>query len=277
MRSHVFCRFLNRNDAYSGTPTTPASMSAEVTAFVDDIFASGGSIRALYTAPYTFANADLAPIYGIDVAGEALVRVDLDPTQRSGLLTLSGPLAVGSDATVHNPIRRGVFLDEAVLCVHLPPPPDDVTPLPPPDGTRTTRELVDAHTGEGTCGEGCHSTLINPPGFAFEHYDAIGAYRTEDNGQPVDATGSWTFPTGPATFDDAIDFAAQIADSDQAHRCYVSHWLSYLHGRPVADTDDGLLDRLAAEARSNDRPITELMVDLILSDSFRYRAPEEAP
>ena len=85
-----------------------------------------------------------------------------------------------------------MFINDAILCKSLPPPPDVVIPsiLPSARPFHDQSERVEAHTGAGTCGEGCHSALINPPGFAFEQYDELGRYRTEDGGLPVNAADS---------------------------------------------------------------------------------------
>ena len=145
-----------------------------------------------------------------------------------------------------------------VWCVDLPSPPDAVPPLPPPDGIRTTRDLVDAHTGPGTCGEGCHSTMINPPGFALENYDALGRYRTEENGVAVDATGSYRLSAGEQAWTDGIGFAAMVGDAFETHRCYNQHLLEYLHGG-ASSGDDGLLDTLLPVSRRRP-PIDDLIL-----------------
>ncbi|MEQ1501001.1 MAG: DUF1592 domain-containing protein [Myxococcota bacterium] len=258
------------------TATTPASMKAEAQAFVENVVFDGqGSIHELFTSPNTFVNADLAPIYGLPGQyGDDLQPAALDPAERAGLLTLSGFLALEADPYISSPIRRGVFINLHVWCVDLPPPPNNVPPLPPTDGVTTTRELVTAHTGEGTCGEGCHSTLINPPGFAFENYDALGRYRTEEYNQPIDATGTYRLSTGEADWTDAISFSELVGDSVETHRCYSQHLLEYLHGRHVADEDDALLDSFAEQSLTEDRPIRELILDTVLADSFRMRSPE---
>ena len=146
----------------------------------------------------------LAAIYGTDESPGWIQR-DLDPTQRAGLLTLSGFLTQKAENMQSDPIHRGVFINEALLCTSLPPPPDNVSGLPEMLPGMTNRERVEAHTGVGTCGEGCHSLLINPPGFAFENYEGLGRYRTEDNGQPVDSSGALYIDGMEQTFDNGID------------------------------------------------------------------------
>jgi hypothetical protein len=253
-------------------PSTPASMQAEAYAFVEDVVFSDGSVHELFTRPSSFVNEDLAPIYGISgVTGSELVPRDLDPAQRAGLLTLSGFLALEADSYVHSPIRRGVFMNLAVLCTDLPPPPDNVPPVPPATGVQTTRERVDAHTGPGTCGSSCHATLINPLGFGFEHYDALGRWQDEELGLPVDSQSEFSFTDGERSFADAVELSALIGSSFDAHRCYTKHLVEYLEGRPAASEDDAVLNTLARRSVDEDRPILALVTDLILTDGFRFR------
>jgi hypothetical protein len=256
-------------------PTTAASMKAEAVAFVDDVVFGGGSVRDLFTQPRTFVNADLAPIYGLSGSfGDELVPVDLPPTERAGLLTLSGFLAMEADPYISSPIRRGVFVNLHLWCVELPPPPNNVTPLPPPDGVETTRELVEGHTGMGTCGEGCHGSYINPPGYALESFDALGRYRTEEYGRPVDTSASYPFDDGVQSWDDTIGFSAVVAGATETHRCYAQHLLEYLEGRHVAPEDDARLDWMAARSRDQNSVIRDVILELVLADSFRTRSPE---
>jgi len=257
-------------------PAMNAWMMTEAELFTRHMVTDGHGVHTMYTAPYTWLNDGLAPVYGVPgPGGDAFQRVDLDPAERAGLLTLSGFLAVHADPHQPGSIHRGVFVDLELLCIAMPPPPDDITPLPPVDPNTTNRMRVDTHTGEGTCGEVCHGSLINPVGFAFEGYDAMGMYRTEDNGFPVDASGTFRFDEGDQSWADAIDFASIVADSDQAHRCYVQSWLEYLHGRANHEVDDGLVRFLGQRSRLEDRPIQQLIIDVVTSDGFRHRTDEE--
>ena len=166
----------------------------EIERFINwHIYTENGSVKELYTADYTIANDRLAALYGVDGATEDFTRIDLNPDERSGVLTLLGPLAYKSDIGQSSPIHRGVFINDVILCKSLPPPPDVVPGLPVQDPSLSNRERVEAHTGAGTCGEGCHSALINPPGFAFEQYDELGRSRTEDGGLPIDAGDEYYF------------------------------------------------------------------------------------
>lgn len=251
---------------------TPAAMQAETYRFVEDVVFGGGGVRELLTSRRTEVDADLAAIYGIDgVSGSSMVSVDLDPTERAGLLTLPGFLASQADDRTENLIGRGAFVNLVVLCAELDPPPAGVPPLPPPVEGQTTRERVEAHTRG--CGDGCHSELINPIGAAYQHYDALGRYRTEEGGQPVDASGEYTFLEGTRSFADAVELAEILGDSEQVHRCYVSHLLAYLNGRSVAPADEEQIRWLTDRSLVEHRAIRDLVADVVTGDGFRFRAP----
>jgi hypothetical protein len=253
----------------------PGSMRAEALAFVDGVVFGGGSIHDLFTDNQTYINDDLAPIYGVGSVGSSnLVPVELDPTERAGLLTLSGFLALKGVGEQSSPIRRGAFINTELLCVNVPPPPPEFPGLPEIDGSMTTRQVVEAHTGEGTCGAGCHSTLINPPGFALEGFDGLGRSRIEEFGMPIDSSGTYTFSDGQRSWTDAVDFAYLMAESKQTHQCYTKHLLQYVHGR-VASAGDGLTLSTLSEASVNDHAsILEIIADLVSVDSFRFRSTE---
>jgi hypothetical protein len=247
------------------------AMRAESLAFTREVMRSGQGVHTLYTAPWTIASPELAALYGAAPPSGAMGRIELDPTQRAGILTQLAFLATNADPWQPSSIHRGVFIDMKLLCMDIPAPPDDVPPLPPLQEGSTNRDRIEAHTGEGTCGEGCHATVINPPGFAFENYDALGVYRTRDNGEPVDATGTLAFADGERTWQDGIDFAAALADSPDAHACYMHHWLSFTFARASHLGDATLSGSLGESSRLDDRPIRGLLLDLVSSAPFRSR------
>lgn len=254
------------------------TMVAETMMFVDDVVFNhpAGDLATLLSAPYSFVNAELAPLYG--VAGQftdQLVKTDLDPTQRAGVLTHVGFLASNASSTENDPIHRGVFLNLQVLCSNLPPPPDNIPPPPPPMPGESLRERIDRHTGIGTCGESCHGYIINPLGFAMEQYDPLGRWQTMDAGKPVDATGTWNFAQGQLAFNGGVELAQIIAGSDEAHRCYVAHLLEYGYARTPRPEDNAEIWRLAQASRDGMYSIKELIVQLATSDAFRFRAPVE--
>jgi uncharacterized protein DUF1592/uncharacterized protein DUF1588/uncharacterized protein DUF1595/uncharacterized protein DUF1585/uncharacterized protein DUF1587 len=247
-------------------------MKTEAEMFVDDVVFSGGGLEELLTAPFTYVNDGLAPLYGLPGPfGPDFVRVDLDPTQRAGFLTRIGFLASNATPKEQNTIHRGIFVNMRILCNEVPAPPDNVPPLPPAENFDTNRERVEGHTGVGTCGENCHHVLINPPGYALEHYDAVGAYQELEKGHEIDASADYHLDGEAVSFDGAIEMSEMIADTEQAHRCYAKHWLEFAYGRLVQDGDTPTLDALGEASRGGS--VQSLMLALTQTVAFRTRAP----
>ncbi len=221
-------------------------------------------------------NDKIAPIYGLEGSFTSdFVKVDLDPAQRSGFLTRIGFLAANATKLEQHSIHRGVFINRRILCADLPNPPDNVPPLPPPEAAQSNRERVNAHTGEGTCGANCHGQLINPAGFAFEHYDALGQFQKEEKGQPINSADTYPLDGKRVSYADAIEFDKLMAESDQAHNCYAQHWIEYAYGRSMQDGDKAALTDLAAQSRKGAKA---LILALTQTKAFRARNPvKEAP
>lgn len=255
---------------------TGAAMQRETELFVDAVvFEDQGGLAELLTAPFSFVNQDTAAAYGLGEGfGPEFERVPLDPERRSGILTQLGFLASNAYAVDPDSIHRGVTIVRKLLCTPLPPPPDNVPPLPPAMG-KTNRERVEAHTGKGTCGEGCHSTIINPVGFAFENYDAIGAWRELDNGFEVDASGSFYFDKQERSYVGAVEFGAIAAGSRQAHVCYVGNLLEYAYARDAAATEQAIVAELGEQSRAGSLSIRALLLELSQTESFLTRQPLE--
>ena len=198
-----------------------------------------------------------------------LYPAEFPRSQRAGVLTLPSVLALGAYSVQPGPILRGVRVLERIACMHLGTPVQGAETALPPDtlaAERTNRERTATATSPGTC-VSCHRQ-INPPGFAFEHYDAMGRWRAEDNGQPVDASGSLTLAGGEElTFTDGIDFVRQLASSDRVRDCYVLHWTRYALGNQIEGTLPALAP-LQARFRDNDS-IKDLLVSIAGSDLFR--------
>jgi hypothetical protein len=138
----------------------------------------------------------------------------------------------------------------------------------------TRRERIDSVTGPGTCGASCHGTHINPAGFPLESFDDLGRYRTEDNGQPVDLAAAIKLGGQLVSYDGPIEWAQTLAESHEAHACYVKHWLEFGYGRQTQDADEGLISSLAERSRMDDLPVKELLALLATAPGFRTRLPE---
>jgi hypothetical protein len=257
------------------TPNAPLAMRREVLQFLDFMFTSGKGIKDFYTTPVGFVNSALAPLYGLNgtFTGEALTRVDLDPAQRSGLLTQPGFLSSYITGNDPDTIHRGVFIATRLLCIELPPPAPDATPLIPPQADMTNRERVEKTTGKGTCGESCHGALLNPLGFAFENYDAIGKYRTMDRGKPVNAADAYTLDGKLQSFSNAVELSRLLADAKQTHACYIQNMMTYMHGRVVASEEHAMIDYYARLSRAGMLSLRDLMLTIATSEPFLNRLP----
>jgi len=249
------------------------SMEAETLLFAQNvILAQNGTYADLMTSSQSYVDERLAPLYGLQGDfGPEPTLVELDPTERAGLLTHIGFLAGNAYFGGTSPIHRGVFVQRNVLCTTIPDPPGDVDlELPPADDELvTTRQRVTNHTSPDAC-QGCH-TMINEPGFAFEGFDGIGRLQTEENGVTVDTQGTLVLADGELQFTDALDLVGQLAESPQAQRCYLTQWFRYASSRTETQDDvcslDGIDETLAADGYN----VKEMLVSLTQTASFRYR------
>jgi Protein of unknown function (DUF1592)/Protein of unknown function (DUF1588)/Protein of unknown function (DUF1595)/Protein of unknown function (DUF1587)/Protein of unknown function (DUF1585) len=260
-------------------PNAPAAMKQEVLQFLDWIFTQGRGIQDFYTTPVGFVDSLLSPLYGVSGNFSSdpatLTKVNLDPTKRSGLLTqagfLSSYISVGNEPDI---IHRGVFIAERLLCKTLPPPdPAAAAKGIPVTPGLTNRQRVEMTTGKGTCGEACHAVLFNPLGYAFENYDAIGEYRTTDQGQPVVASDSYTLDGQLKSFSNGVELSQLLATAKETHSCYVQNMMSYLHGRQLADQDQAMVDYYARLSRAGMVDLHDLELAIVTSDAFLTRLP----
>ena len=258
-------------------PNTPAAMKQEVLQFLGWLFSQGRGIKDIYTTPVGFVNSLLSPLYS--VAGSfstdpvMLTRVDLDPSQRSGLLTQAGFLSSYVEGSGDpDIIHRGVFIATRLLCKVLPPPdPRAMGTMIEESATRTNRESTELLTGKGTCGEVCHNTLFNPLGYAFENYDAIGKYRTTDRGKPVDAADVYRLDGQLKSFNNGVELSHLLAEAKETHACYVQNMMSYLHGRPLAAAEQTMVDYYARLSRAGMVSIRALELAVVTDDAFLNR------
>ncbi len=243
------------------------------------VFADNGGVSKLFTAPYSFVDSSLAAVYALPgTFGAGFDKYTFANKPRQGVLTQIGFLAANSTSTESDPIHRGVFINHRILCSEVPAPPANVPPLPAVDPNappQTLRERITGFTGKGTCGAGCHSTYINPIGFAFEKYDALGRDRLKErNGRDIDAKDSFVFKDGqPATsFDGAVELSNLIANERSTHQCYAKHLIEFLFGRQNSKIDDTLIRRVGLASQQGNLSIKQLAAELVKSESFRNQA-----
>ena len=262
-------------------PDAPADIgylaAEEHEAFVRDvIFDQNGSYIDMLTSTETFVNQDTAPLYGLDPAGfgPEFTKASLDPTQRKGIFTQLGFLIANATGVQPDPIHRGVFLASRVGCADIPAPPDDIPELPAVEG-ETNREAIEDLTEQpGSVCAGCHTTVINPWGYPFENYDSTGAWRTEDNGFPVDSAAEVVVGGQMVPVANAIDLMDVMASAYEVHACYAENWVQFANGRPTAIEDLPLVQRLAGLSME-ESTVKDTLIELAVSRPFRTRAVEE--
>ena len=256
------------------TPEMPAILLGELRRFVEWVlFDSDARFATLMTSAHAFLDEPMAWLYHHDgVTGSVPQEVDLNHKRRAGVLTRGAWLAVHAHPEITSPVHRGRFVRERLLCQRVGSPPGELVIAPLVfDPTLTQRERLAEHTQNPSCA-GCHQ-LMDPIGFVFEGYDAIGRWRTEDDtGAPVDTSGELI---GTADADGPLDGALalidRLADSRQVHRCFATQWLRFALGRTEAPEDQASLASIDQAFADSGLDIRELIVGLTVTDSFRYR------
>ena len=256
-------------------PDTPAdfvdSTRLASERFVQEVITNGGGLAEFLTAPYAFADAGLAELYGVD-APSSMTRIDLNPEERKGYLMQVGFLASHAYAVDTDPIHRGLFVVRQLLCRNIPDPPPgaSMTPLPETDEPiETTREEVELLTGQAGCFT-CHSQ-INPPGFALEGFDAVGQARTSENDVNIDTSGTMTLDDTDVSFSGPVQLVDALATSLEARACYASKWLEFAYGRSLGAGDQAAAVELATSPLS----VYELVARVGTTEAFVHRKPNE--
>ncbi|MDX2051666.1 MAG: DUF1592 domain-containing protein [Polyangiaceae bacterium] len=270
------------NPSTTTFPDAPKSLAAlaveENSRFLTHaLFDKAGSFSDLMTATETVVNADLAKLYGLSgTFTSEFVPATLNPAERSGILTQIGFLASRATSQNPDPIHRGVFIANRLLCQNITAPPIAIPPLPAA-GAKTNRQNVADHTEvPGSACVGCHSLIINPLGFPFENYDAVGAYRTQDNGVAVDAQSTATIGTQQVAVNNALELTQAIAQSPEAHACFSGHLVEYLLGRQSAPLDQAVIEHLRDNSLKK-ATVKDLILQITQSPTFRARSVQELP
>ncbi|MYD85466.1 MAG: DUF1588 domain-containing protein, partial [Acidobacteria bacterium] len=227
----------------------------------------------LLDADYTFVNERLARHYGIPgIYGSRFRRVALpDREQRGGLLGHGGLLALTSYPTRTSPVLRGKWLLDTILAAPPPSPPADVPALPEGgEGGRTTsvRERLERHRQAPACAT-CHAS-IDPPGFALEQFDGLGAWRTADEfGNPIDATA--TMPNGRTVAGMAGLRALLLERPEQFAGTVAEKLLSYALGRGLEHVDRPTVRAVVRDAAADDYRWSALIAGIVKSPAFLMR------
>lgn len=250
------------------TPALSDAMKLEPVLVFENLLRSGGSLTRLLDSRETFANAELAKVYGLDVSAEVMQPVKFTDDKRAGLLGMAAVLTASSTPNRTSPVIRGKWVLETLLGRKLAEPPADAGQLDDKAGERgkTLREELASHRRNESCAS-CHDK-IDPIGFGLENFDAIGRFRTEEANKPVDASG--TLPggieiNGPAELRNAI----QQNYADEFIRNVTQRLTAFALGRALKPQDEGLIRRLLAELKKNDHRADALIESIVLSEAFR--------
>jgi hypothetical protein len=255
----------------SFTPAIGQALHDSTVMFVDYAFWTQDSLGALLTDSHAFVNDSLAPLYGLAPAGSSdLQLVTVDPTQRAGILTQAGLLAGLANTVNDSPVQRGLLVLKSFLCASPPPPPAGVSTTPPafdPETPMTTRQRMETEHALGSCAA-CH-TQMDSIGFAFENYDALGQWRTQDNGIAVDASSSLTGTDVDSSFVGAVSLAQKLSQSQDVAQCVSYQWLRYALGLDTSQINLAAASAIASTFQAADGAFSELLVAITRSDYFR--------
>jgi hypothetical protein len=243
-----------------------SSMYQGTQLFIQNIvLAPSADVRSFFDSPQTFADAALAPIYGVPVPASGFAQVMLPAANgRAGILGQASVIAGQSQENRTSPTRRGVFILSNLLCSTPPPPPPGVNTAVVLDPTTTARAQMIAHRATPSC-NACHG-LFDPMGFALEHFDPIGQYRATEHGLTIDATGT----VDSINFDGAAALGAALRQDPRAMSCMMSSFYRDANASVEATAADAAQIATLVQTLATDTYVwRNLVADFVVSDAFR--------
>ena len=254
-------------------------MQQETELFLESQLREDQGLVSLLTANYTFLNETLARHYGISgVYGPAFRRVALEDDVRKGLLGQASLMTATSYASRTSPVLRGKWLLDTFLAAPPPEPPPNVPALPErgEDGQpHSVRQRLEEHRKNPVCAS-CHRT-IDPMGFALENFDAIGKWRTmnegrtrSEEGDPIDASG--VLPDGTA-FTGVNELRAVLASSrkEEFLLAVAERLLTYALGRGLESYDMPAVRRIVRESAASNYSWSSVIINIVNSAPFQMR------
>jgi hypothetical protein len=245
-----------------------SAMIRETELFFEAIVREDRSILDLLDANFSFVNERLAKHYGIEgVKGKEFQRVTLPPN-RGGILTQASILTLTSNSTRTSPVKRGKWVLDQVLNTPPPPPPPDVPELTEEKQlTGSLRKVMEMHRENALCAS-CHNRM-DPIGFAFENYDAVGAWRDRDGKFPIDPSG--VLPDG-RMFKGPAELKTILRDKkDLFSRCLIEKLLTYAIGRGLEYYDTTAVDKIVEGLDKNTYRFSTLLAEVVKSEPFQMR------
>ena len=260
-------------------PYLEKSMIGETTAYFREMLEKNFSLKEFLESNWTMLNARLAYHYQIPYVTEDRFQRAMLQTRdhRGGLLTQAAILSLTSDGTRHRPVHRGKWVMESILGKSPPPPPANVKaiePTAPAAPKSTLRMKLAAHTTDVTCAA-CHRK-IDPLGLAFDNYDAIGRWRTEEvvsdgsgDNPKVDASGELI---DGRKFNDAVGLKKLlVADLDKFNSAFIEKLATFALRRTMTLDDRIDLANIARQSKAADYRLATIVQSLVLSDLFQKR------
>ncbi len=251
----------------SFTQTIAEDSKEQTLLTIVDHLRRGGDYRDLFTTRRTFLNRELGQLYQVPVVTSTGFETHMfaDDGPRAGVLSHASLLALHSHPGRSSATLRGKFVREVLLCEDVPTPPADIdfSIVEDIDGERrTARQRLEAHVSNEGCA-GCHNRM-DPIGLAFENFDAIGAYREQENGVTIDASGD----LDGVAYDSAIGMGEALHDHPRLGSCFVRTLYSYAVGREAEASELPLLDYLAEQFALSEFRVNDLVREIALSDGF---------
>jgi hypothetical protein len=248
------------------------AMRKESELFFDYILRNDRSILEFLSADYTFLNERLAKHYGVqEIKGDEFRKTTLKDSPRGGLLTQASVLAVTSNPTRTSPVKRGKWILDNILGTPPPPPPPDVDQLPDDkEGvklTGTLRQRMEQHRSKPMCAS-CHQRM-DPLGFGFENFDAVGAWRDKEGDAPIDSSG--VLPSGQSFKGPVALKTILTGRKDLFARCLSEKMLTYALGRGVERSDRCVVDAISHDLDAHDYRFISLILAVVQSEPFQMR------
>jgi hypothetical protein len=257
------------------TPEIAAGMQEELDAFVDKNVAGGaGTLATLMSATSDHIPSVLASIYGSELKTGPNGPI-LDPKHRTGILSLPGLLTYHSADQHSGPIERGLLVRRQLLCGDIPPPPASVlqkvatNPIDSNDKARTTRQKYEQHKTQALCAS-CHSQF-DVIGFGMEEMDALGRYRTTENGLPVDTTGQLNGSDVDGPFSGVSALSAKLAGSEDFATCFVHQFFRFAEARAPVDADQCTIDDWSKSFHDAGGHVRDLFAAYLADPGFSTR------
>ena len=263
---------VQKKDGAAFTTEMRQAMVDEIKSFVAYATSNGqANIKTLLTSPMAFPSPALLPIYKVEANQVAGGRFEVKDGTRAGLLT--SPAFMAAEPKTPTPwgaVQRGLIVRTILMCETLPPPPPGLV-FKTPDESLSQRAKLEQHEKDPSC-KGCH-TLMDPIGFGFENYDALGKYRAAyPNGEAITGAGEIVGDSDAAgKFANAGELSMKLGQSEQVRACMGTQLFRFAYGREPSDDDACTVESVAGALSKGDGDLPSSLLTFVVTDAFRFR------